>query len=80
MASVAVTSTKEIRCPIDVVRAQFGDIKHDQVNSVHRKLELTLHAEDERGRRLRLVWGSRRAPHSYADIPTQRSICKSPQT
>jgi hypothetical protein len=49
MASVTVTSTKEIRCPIDVVRAQFGDIKHHQVNHVHRNLELTLKAEDERG-------------------------------
>ena len=49
MASVTVSSTKEIRCPIDVVRAQFGDIKHHIVNNVHSKLELTLHAEDERG-------------------------------
>jgi hypothetical protein len=42
MASVTVTSIKEIRCPIDVVRAQFSDLKHHIAHNVHRNLELTL--------------------------------------
>ena len=49
MAGGTVTSTKEIWCPIEVVRAQFNDLKHHIVSSVHRNLELTLHADDERG-------------------------------
>lgn len=48
MASVTVTSIKEIRCPIDVVRAQFGDLKHHIAHNVHRNFEFTLHANDER--------------------------------
>ena len=48
MASVTVTSIKEIRCPIDVVRAQFSDLKHHIEHNVHRRFQLTLHASDER--------------------------------
>jgi hypothetical protein len=48
MASLTVTSSKEIRCPIDVVRAQFTDLKHHITNNVHRNLEFTLHSSDER--------------------------------
>ena len=47
MASLTLTSTVEIRCPIEVVRAQFSDLKHPIVNNVHRDLELILHASDE---------------------------------
>ena len=43
-----MTSTKEIRCPIDVVRAQFNDLKYHIEHNVHRNLELTLHASEER--------------------------------
>jgi hypothetical protein len=48
MASVTVTSIKEIRCPIDVVRAQFSDLKHHIAHDVHRNIDFTLHASDER--------------------------------
>ena len=47
MASVTLTSTVEIRCPIEVVRAQFSDLEQHIVNNVHRDLELILHASDE---------------------------------
>ena len=48
MASVTVTSIKEIRRPVDVVRAQFSDLKHHIAHNVHRNFEFTLHASDER--------------------------------
>jgi hypothetical protein len=43
-----VTSIKEIRCPVDVVQAQFSDLEHHIAHNVHRNLELTMHASDER--------------------------------
>lgn len=49
MASVTVSGTKEIRCPIETVRTQFGDMTHHIANNVHPNLEITLHAQDERG-------------------------------
>lgn len=49
MGSMTVTSTKEIRCPIETVRAQFGDMKHHGEHLVHAKVAIALDAEDERG-------------------------------
>jgi hypothetical protein len=47
MTSVTASLTKEIRRPIDVVRAQYGDIRHHQANNVHPDFEFTVHSSDE---------------------------------
>ena len=50
MPSVTAASITEIRCPIDVVRALFGDLEHHISHDVHRNLVLKLRASDERSR------------------------------
>jgi hypothetical protein len=49
MANVTVSSSKDIRRPIDKVRAQFGDMKHHGEHLVHAKFAIALDTEDERG-------------------------------
>ena len=48
MTTLRVTETKNIRRPIDVVRAHYSDIRHHFEHNVHPALPLEILAEDDR--------------------------------
>ncbi len=49
MPTVRVTERKEIRRPIDVVRAHYGDIRHHMINNVHPIVSLEILRDHSEG-------------------------------